>query len=396
MAQDVVALEQLKTFSGLIHRQPLFINDELDVAGYHISFFDQNGEKLDDDSAVPDFVQHLPEIILDINHNPNALLSIPHSWQQALLALPKISASLTLDINSNSLPSSQHNGAIRYAKRLNTSANGHDHQTLLLDLALDNLQQLSESDIRAWRQHHDILCAINVNDIEQYHYCKSHRLDLLEGIFYTKPDKHAGQPLHPSTQTLMSLLVRLQEEDVETEDLTDIINQDISLSYKLLRLINSAFFGLPKKVESTKQAILMLGLNKIKTWASLLCLSGMDDKPNELRNVAMFRGRMCELLAKYYKGHSDMFFTVGLLSVLDAMLDSSLADIIEPLPLTAELKTALIDKQGPAGRALADTLSYEQADWETVSSSPIPKEILVRTYLESIQWAKQLTIQLQD
>lgn len=393
MAQDVVALEQLKTFSGLIHRQPLFINDELDVAGYHISFFDLNGEKLNDDSAVPDFVQHLPEIILGINHNPNALLSIPNSWQQALLALPKISASLTLD--GDVLPS-HHNGAIKFARRVNVSANGHDHQTLLIDLALENLQQLNDSDIRSWRQHHEILCAINVNDVEQYHQCKMHRLDLLEGIFFTKPDQNAKQPLHPSTQTLMSLLVRLQEEDVETEDLTDIINQDISLSYKLLRLINSAFFGLPKKVESTKQAILMLGLNKIKTWASLLCLSGMDDKPNELRNVAMFRGRMCELLAKYYKGHSDMFFTVGLLSVLDAMLDNSLADIIESLPLTAELKTALIDKQGPAGRALADTLSYEQADWETISSSPIPKEILVRTYLESIQWAKQLTIQLQD
>ncbi len=395
MAQDVVALEQLKTFSGLIHRHPLFINDELDVGGYHLSFFDMEGKKLDDDIAVPDFVQHLPEILLEINHSPNALLSIPDSWQQTLLNLPKINASLTFDVNNDDAPI-VHNNTIRFANRLNSKNNGHRNQTLLIDLAQQNLQQLTDKEIQAWREHHDVLCAINVNDIEQYHYCMSHRLDVLEGIFYTKPDKNARHHIAPSTQTLMSLLVRLQEEDIEPEDLTEIINQDISLSYKLLRLINSAFFGLPKKVESTKQAVLMLGLNKIKTWASLLCLSGMDDKPNELRHVAMFRGRMCELLAKYYKGHSDMFFTVGLLSVLDAMLDSPLADIIEPLPLTAELKTALIDKQGPAGRALADTMSYEQADWENVSTSPVPKEILVKTYLDSIQWAKQLTIQLQD
>jgi len=395
MAQDEVALEQLKTFSGLIHRHPLFINDELDVAGYHLSFYDLEGQKLKDDSPVPDFVQSLPNIVLDINHSSSALLSIPESWHHALLDLPKINASLTLDINTQQPPPAYHR-AINYANRLHNSMNGHQYKTLLIDLAQENLQQLTDQEIQACRAHYDVLCAINVNNIEQYHYCKAHHLDLLEGDFYTKPDQSTGHELAPSTQTLMSLLVRLQDADVEAEDLTEIINQDITLSYKLLRLINSAFFGLPKKVESTKQAIVMLGLNKIKTWASLLCLSGIDDKPNELRHVAMFRGRMCELLAKYYKGHSDMFFTVGLLSVLDAMLDKPLVDIVDPLPLTAELKTALIDKQGPAGRALADTLSYEQADWETISTSPVPREILVKTYLESIQWAKQLTIQLQD
>ena len=106
--------------------------------------------------------------------------------------------------------------------------------------------------------------------------------------------------------------------EVVTEELANIINLDISLSYKLLRLINSAFFGLKKEVESTKQAIMLLGLSKIKTWVSLLGLSGIDDKPKELRVVAMTRAKMCELLAKYYKGQPETFFAAGLFSTLDA------------------------------------------------------------------------------
>lgn len=194
----------------------------------------------------------------------------------------------------------------------------------------------------------------------------------------------------------MELLVKLQEPDIEPDALADTINQDVSLSYKLLRLINSAFFGLPREVSTTKQAVMMLGINKVKTWASLLCLSGMDDKPNELRSVAMTRARMCELLAKYYKGQSDIFFAAGLFSTLDALMDRPMPEIIERLPLSVELKTALIEQKGPAGFALHDTLEYERGHWQTLQHSPIPKEVLVRTYLDSINWAKELNLQLQD
>jgi EAL and modified HD-GYP domain-containing signal transduction protein len=194
----------------------------------------------------------------------------------------------------------------------------------------------------------------------------------------------------------MELLVKLQEPDVEPEDLAATINQDVSLSYKLLRLINSAFFGLPREVNSTKQAVMMLGLGKVKTWASLLCLSGMDDKPNELRTVAMTRARMCELLAKYYKGQADTFFAAGLFSTLDAIMDRPLDELLERLPLSDELKKALIERKGPVGFALHDTLSYERGQWTSIDASSIPKEVLVRTYLDSINWAKELNTQLQD
>jgi EAL and modified HD-GYP domain-containing signal transduction protein len=194
----------------------------------------------------------------------------------------------------------------------------------------------------------------------------------------------------------MEVLVKLQEPDIEPDDLAATINQDVNLSYKLLRLINSAFFGLPREVNSTKQAVMMLGFNKIKTWASLLCLAGMDDKPNELRGLAMIRARMCELLAKYYRGQPDAFFAAGLFSTLDAILDRPISEITENLPLSEELKTALNQQKGPAGFALHDALNYERGEWQLLQHSPIPKEVLVRTYLDSINWARELNLQLQD
>lgn len=393
MAEQTALYELLKTFPGLIHRQPLFTPDRLDVDSYHLSFLDIEGSKLDNDLAVPDFIEQLPTILQSVSHRQKALLTIPESWQQALLSMNNVGMSLTLDINGDDAPN-LNNKTFSFAGHANNSHDSHTH-TLLIDLDQFNPQLLAEH-LPKWRQQHQILCATNVNAIPQYQFCKSQHLDLLQGSFYTLPESRQQQVVGPSQQVLMELLVKLQEPDIEPDDLADTINQDASLSYKLLRLINSAFFGLPREVSSTKQAVMMLGLNKVKTWASLLCLSGMDDKPNELRSVAMTRARMCELLAKYYKGQPDIFFTAGLFSALDAIMDRPLADIVERLPLSVELKTALIEHKGPAGFALHDALGYEHGQWQTIQHSPIPKEVLVRTYLDSINWAKELNLQLQD
>jgi EAL and modified HD-GYP domain-containing signal transduction protein len=393
MAEQTVPYELLKTFPGLIHRQPLFTPNRLDVDSYHLYFLDINGDKLNDDSAVPDFIKQLPSILKDINHRQKALLTIPESWQHTLLEMNNIGMSLTLDIHREEIPQKSNTG-FTFAGHAN-AANDSRAQTLLIDLDRFQPQSLS-SQLPRWRQQHQVLCATNVNDNAEFQFCKSHDLDLVQGQFYTQPHADNGKALSPSQQTLMELLVKLQEPDIDPDDLAATINQDVSLSYKLLRLINSAFFGLPREVGSTKQAVMMLGQKKIKTWASLLCLSGMDDKPNELRSIAMIRARMCELLAKYYKGQPDTFFAAGLFSTLDAIMDRPLTEIIDRLPLSVELQTALLEQKGPAGFALYDALSYERGQWQTMQRSAIPKEILVRTYLDSINWTRELNSQLQD
>lgn len=394
MADYTAPYDALKTFNGLIHRQPLFINNRLDVDSYHLTFLDKNGEALNDDIEVPAFLEQMTTILPAISNHQKALLTMPESWRAALFDIDMAGIEITLDIYGNPLPNFR-NRPFAFAGH----AIGVDHQVhtelLLIDLNRFDSASLTEN-LPHWRRRHEQLCATNVNALDQLSFCKSFPVDLLQGNFYTLPATRDSHKMPPSAQTLMELLVKLQDPEVEADDLALIINQDVTLSYKLLRLINSAFFGLPRQVSNTREAVVMLGHNKIKTWASLLCLSGLDHKPNELRSIAMIRARMCELLAKFYKGHADVFFAAGLFSTLDALLDKPLANLLDNLPLSDELRSALLDKQGAAGQALEDVLRYERGDWQAIDNSPLPVEVLVRAYLDAIYWAKELNLQIND
>lgn len=394
MAEQEIPFELLKTFSGLIHRQPQFVTDKLNVKSYHLNFLNKHGEPLDDDSPVPDFVEQLPDILPSISDQQEALLSIPESWREALYKSHDTNLSLILDLNGDGYPSDDIK-RFSFAKHAET-VNGDDHaNTLLIDMQRLSPQALTEH-LPYWRQNHKTLCATNVNDHDGYEFCKTHTLDLLQGQFYTVPLANDNQKIPLSAQILITLLVKLQDPDVDAEEIAATISKDLSLSYKLLRLINSAFFGLPHEVSSIKQAIVMLGHKKVKTWASLLSLSAVDNKPNELRVVAMTRARMCELLSKYYKASAELSFAAGLFSTLDALLDKSLATVLGQLPLSPELNEALLNKLGPAGQALRDVLNYEKGDWLALDASPLPVEIIARSYLDAIHWAKELNTQLVD
>lgn len=393
MADKPAPFELLKSYSGLIHRQPLFITDQLDVDSYHLSFLSKQGESLDDDAEVPKFLEQLPSILPAISERQKALLSLPESWRETLLNVHESDINLTLDVDRDAAPKTDNN-LFSFALHASLEQDS-DSNTLLIDLADFNPDMLTEH-LPTWRKKHDILCATNVNERDEYSFCKQHDLDLLQGQFYTLPAANDNKKISPSVQILMELLVKLQDPEVEAKELANIISLDISLSYKLLRLINSAFFGLRREVDTLQQALVMLGHSKIKTWASLLSLSGIDDKPKELRVVAMTRAKMCELLAKYYKGQPDTFFAVGLFSTLDALMDKSLPSLLNNLPFSAEVKQALQDLSGPAGRALNDVLNYEKGDWVALNASPLPIEVIARAYLDAINWAKELNTQLHD
>ncbi len=392
MAKQPVPFDILKTFPGLIHRQPLFVTDRLDVDSYHLSFLDKHGQKINDDAQVPTFIEQLPDILSAINARQKALLSIPESWQHAIIEQHNPSLKLTFELTGGAQQQQADDSQFEFASHVNAQYTGQA-QTLLIDIQQHSQASLSEH-LPGWRSNHKVLCATNVHNQNDYDLCKLTTLDLLQGQFYTAPAISDRQKISPSQQVLTELLVQLQNPDIETEELAQTINQDISLSYKLLRLINSAFFGLPREVNSTQQAIVLLGQNKIKTWASLLCLSAVDNKPIELRVVAMTRARMCELLAKYYKGQPEIFFSVGMFSTLDALVDTPLDKLVDKLPLSPELVEALTLHTGAAGSVLRDVLNYERADWSALASSALPTEVMARTYLEAIHWAKELNAQM--
>ena len=228
MTEIYTAYDSLKNFNGLIHRQPLFISKKLDVDSYHLTFLDTEGNPLGEDAPVPDFLSQLSAILKAINHNQKTLLTIPGSWQKALFEYEMPGIDLIIEANDRSItkPASSH---VSYAE--NAKSNVGNGQTLLIDLEEFSENEISEN-LPKWRQQHPVLCALNVNAFSQFSLCQLHDIDLLQGFFYTLPDNSIDKKIAPAAQTLMELLVKLQDPEVEVDELAEIINQDVALSFK--------------------------------------------------------------------------------------------------------------------------------------------------------------------
>jgi EAL and modified HD-GYP domain-containing signal transduction protein len=207
----------------------------------------------------------------------------------------------------------------------------------------------------------------------------------------------SGKRISNNELTILSLLSKLNSQDVNIDEVTKAITQDANLSYNLLRTINSGLFCLPQKVESIKHAIMMLGLAHLKSWISFLALSSLDSKPQALTDLAMLRAKMCELLGKSIskRATADDYFTVGLLSLIDAFFDMPMEDLIKKLSLSDAMKNALIKKEGEMGIALECAIRYQNGEWDNaednnlLESGVITMENITAAYLESVTWVEE-------
>ena len=152
---------------------------------------------------------------------------------------------------------------------------------------------------------------------------------------------------------LLQVAAALNDPDVELEQIEQLIAHDVALSFRLLRYVNSAFFGLRGDVRSIGQALALLGLDNVKRWSTLSVLASIDDKPTELTVTALTRARFCELAGEPLGIASRAeLFTLGLFSVLDAMMDAPMIDVVASLPLAAEMREALVGRKGKRGLLL--------------------------------------------
>ena len=146
------------------------------------------------------------------------------------------------------------------------------------------------------------------------------------------------------------------------------------------------------QVESISHAAKLVGIERIRLWASLLMFTKMEDKRRELMITAIVRGAMCERLgASAKKARKETFFTVGLLSVLDALLDCSMEEALEQLPLVEEIRNALLRGEGAAGEALACVLAYERSQWDAVKYKDLGSMTIRGHYLDSLGWARRIS-----
>jgi c-di-GMP phosphodiesterase len=162
------------------------------------------------------------------------------------------------------------------------------------------------------------------------------------------------------------------------------VARDVALSFRMLRYVNSAFFGVRSEVRSIGHALALLGLDNARRWATLSILASVDDKPTELTLTALTRARFCELAGEELElaGGSELF-TLGLFSVIDALMDTPMQDVVESLPLADDMRAALVHRQGPLGELLDAVAAREQGESGVGTSVPHADEL----YLRAVIWA---------
>ncbi|HRE89244.1 MAG TPA: HDOD domain-containing protein [Myxococcota bacterium] len=190
-----------------------------------------------------------------------------------------------------------------------------------------------------------------------------------QGYFFARPEMVTRTDVAPAKMVLLKLMHEVMRPEQDLAALERLIAADVSMSYKLLRYINSAYFGRPQKIESIRQALVLLGEREVRQMVMLVATARLATrKPTELMRLSVMRARMAETLAAKIPGVArEELFVVGLFSSIDAIMDRPMAQLVNQLPLTMEVKRALVDRLGVLGAVLNLVLAYERADWAEVA-----------------------------
>lgn len=249
-------------------------------------------------------------------------------------------------------------------------------------LTADDLRREAES-IRSLAQIR--LIALRVETQEEYGYCRDLGFDYFQGYFFARPQIVEGRQIPGNDLTLLQLMSKVWQPEFDLGEIEELIAQDVSLSYKLLRFINSAAFVTRREIDTIHGAVVILGIRNLARWISMLTVGSLESSGNALTELALVRGRTCELIAlgREHKHDAPIYFTAGLLSILDALTGMPMQDALQLLPLSPELNDALRERKGPIGQTLANVIKFEQT---AESDDPT----LAQTYLDALAWARQM------
>jgi len=259
-----------------------------------------------------------------------------------------------------------------------------------IDVTQVNISQLGALTKFLRKHSHLSLQALKIETMEEYRFYCDRGFDYLQGYFLSKPREYVSRDLPANKVTILQLLASVHRPDTATGELEEQITRDVSLSYKLLKLINAPFFGVARKVDSIKHAIVLLGREEIRKWISLLALGGLTNEPVATMEVAILRAKLCELLASKAGMPRDSYFTVGMFSALDMLMQQPIETILAKLPLNDSVKDAILNHEGPMGQALECTLAVENADWSAMVFETLGRDDLLDAYKEAIQWTESV------
>jgi EAL and modified HD-GYP domain-containing signal transduction protein len=220
-----------------------------------------------------------------------------------------------------------------------------------------------------------------------------------QGYFFCKPQGITITEISSVKLNLIRLLAEVTKKEIELERLREIISSDVAITYKLLRFLNSAYYYLLQKVKSVKHGVALLGEKELRNFCMLVIISELaTDKPDELVRLVLVRAKLCELLGKisdFPESECVNLYMIGLFSLLDAMLDCPMAEILEKLPINAVVKDTLLGMENGYTDFLCLSQAFEknqQYECAKLQDKLLLTDDQVREcYLEAVKYANNLS-----
>ncbi len=241
------------------------------------------------------------------------------------------------------------------------------------------------------------LVAEKIETYEEFHKFKDMGFDYFQGYFLAKPEIVRHRKLGPSSLTMMELLTLSSQPKLNFDDVNSIIGRDPSLTYLLLRFINNPMVNKRHKITSLKHALTFMGEVEVKKFISLLALANLSDgQPSELMQMALVRAKFCELVFTQLEASDNPLkgFLTGLLSLLDAMMEQRIDDLVSKVPISDDVKDALCGTPSKLRNCLTLVQYFERANWAGVkqfaAKYEMKQSLLHSYYNEAIKWAKHI------
>lgn len=263
-----------------------------------------------------------------------------------------------------------------------------------LSTEMERIEQFAQS----VKDTHIRLLAEKLETAEDFQAAKDMGFTLFQGYFFCTPSiVTTNVEINPLKLTSMELIRLSCDPNVDYVKIAEIIKHDVALSYRLLRVVNSAFFGLRYTVSNIRQALLILGMNEIRKWITLISLSRLtDDKPDELITMSLIRAKFLELISHNVglSREADDLYMFGLMSLMNAITDMPFEEIVKLTNISSNIADPLIKRHGTYWDLISIIIHLERSEWDSffkvAEMYNLSEAQIAGAYMDAIEWAGKL------
>lgn len=250
---------------------------------------------------------------------------------------------------------------------------------------------------KRFSENHARLVAEKVESYEVFQRTLAWGYSYFQGYFFSRPEMLARHDIPSNKLNSLLILQAVNQPEMDLHDVSERIKAESSLSYRLLRYLNSPAFPLIARVNSIPHALSLLGERGVRRWVSLVTIACMGDrKPSELIMLPLIRAHFCELLAPRagLATSSNDLFLLGLLSAMDAILDMKMPDVLREITIAEQIHNALLGEKNKLRELFDVALNYEMGCWDALAAGAerlgIPQNAIPDLYLQSVEWARNI------